>query len=197
MAILLSYPHIHLVLSGIYFSLGFFVTNYSFQQSSAAFVETVKAAEPITSAAIAVAWGIETLSNQETASLLCIVTGVLLSTLGSSNSSSTGGGFAASLRSCWVVMTANLFFSFRGLQQKLFRASPHGTTQMVDDLNLQYRMQQLGVAILLMPVMVFEMPSLLNRVWTLSVHIGLLRSGMLQRYIGLALVNGFAFASYK
>jgi hypothetical protein len=94
-------------------------------------------------------------------------------------------------------MTANLFFSFRGLQQKLFRASPHGTTQMVDDLNLQYRMQQLGVAILLIPVMVFEMPSLFNRVWTLSVHIGLLRSGMLQRYIGLALVNGFAFASYK
>jgi drug/metabolite transporter (DMT)-like permease len=45
-------------------------------------VETVKAAEPITSAAVAVGWGIETLGSREVASLLAIVSGVLLSTWG-------------------------------------------------------------------------------------------------------------------
>jgi drug/metabolite transporter (DMT)-like permease len=69
-------------LTALYFTFGFLATNYSFERSSASFVETVKAAEPITSAAVAVGWGIETLGSREVASLLAIVSGVLLSTWG-------------------------------------------------------------------------------------------------------------------
>lgn len=68
----------------MYFSLGFLTTNLSFQRSAASYVETIKAAEPITSAIVAVLWGIETLSSQEVSSLAAIVTGVLLSTVGNS-----------------------------------------------------------------------------------------------------------------
>lgn len=98
-----------LVLAGVFFCLGFLSTNCSFHRSSAAFVETVKvsmkrafirqckltfyshnvlilwislqAAEPITSAAVAVSWGIETLGVPEVLSLGTIVMGVLFSTL--------------------------------------------------------------------------------------------------------------------
>ena len=42
-----------LFLAAIYFGFGFLLTNYGFQSGSAAFVETVKAAEPITSASVA------------------------------------------------------------------------------------------------------------------------------------------------
>ena len=73
-----------LIMAGIYFTLGFLTTNLSFQRAAASYVETIKAAEPITSAAVAVLWGIETLSSQEVTSLTAIVTGVLLSTYGNS-----------------------------------------------------------------------------------------------------------------
>jgi drug/metabolite transporter (DMT)-like permease len=72
----------HLILAALYFTFGFLATNYCFERSSASFVETIKAAEPLTSAAVAVAWGIETLGSREVTSLLAIVSGVLLSTWG-------------------------------------------------------------------------------------------------------------------
>jgi drug/metabolite transporter (DMT)-like permease len=71
-----------LILTALYFTFGFLATNYCFERSSASFVETIKAAEPITSAAVAVGWGIETLGSREVTSLLAIVSGVLLSTWG-------------------------------------------------------------------------------------------------------------------
>ena len=76
-----------LIMAGLYFALGFLATNYSFHRSSAAFVETIKAAEPITSAAVAVMWGIETLGPPEISSLAGIVTGVALSTWGNAGES--------------------------------------------------------------------------------------------------------------
>jgi hypothetical protein len=71
-------------MAGVYFCLGFLFTNICFQISSAAFVETIKAAEPITSAVIAVMWGIEVMGPPEMVSLGCIVAGCLLSTIGRS-----------------------------------------------------------------------------------------------------------------
>ena len=41
-------------------------------------------------------------------------------------------------------MVANLCFSFRGLHQKLLRGTHQGTKEEMDDVNLQYRMQQIG-----------------------------------------------------
>ena len=193
----------NLVLSGACFAMGFLATNSGFLASSAAFVETVKAAEPITSAMVAVMWRIETLSSPEVLSLGCIVAGVLISTFAHSttqaadSSESVGASLLLSLKSCMVVMASNLCFSFRGLYQKLFRASPEGSAQVIDDLNLQLRMQQIGVMLLLVPVIIFDLPGILSYLWALTFEVGLLRSGVLFRYLGLALINGIAFTSYK
>jgi drug/metabolite transporter (DMT)-like permease len=189
---LASFPTKDLILAGAFFCFGFLATNYSFQKSSAAFVETIKAAEPITSAATAVAWGIETISHSEALSLATVVLGVLMSTLGNTHGKSgTHTTMADNVRACIIVMTANLCFSFRGLHQKLFRATPIGNSNLVDDLNLQYRMQQIGMGILVVPAMLFDGPYLVRHVWS-GVSVG---SGVY--YLGLALVNGFAFTSYK
>lgn len=167
--------------------MGFAGTNLSFSGASAAFVETVKAAEPITSAATAVLWGIEVLSFEEGTSLITIVAGVLLSTLGNSNSGGAdGASLSDSIRSCVTVMIANLCFSFRGLHQKLFRATPHGSKISVDDLNLQFRMQQVGILLLIVPVLFWDTRTLLSRLSMPSLE-----------FLGLALLNGFAFTSYK
>jgi len=195
-----------LFLSGVFFGLGFLATNYCFAGSSAAFVETIKAAEPITSASVAVMWGIETLGGSEIASLAAIVFGVLLST--SSNGTGTTPPPTATasptstlmftLQSCMMVMVANLCFSFRGLYQKLFRATPNGSRQAVDDLNLQYRMQQIGVMFLFVPVLLLEVPGLVVRLWKTHTNgDGLFESGLFLQYLGLSLVNGLAFASYN
>lgn len=192
----------NLVLAGVCFAMGFLATNSGFLAGGAAFVETVKAAEPITSATVAVMWRIETLSGPEVASLGSIVTGVLISTFAHSataatESESVGGSFLQSLQSCVVVMTANLCFSFRGLYQKLFRASSEGSAQVIDDLNLQMRMQQIGVLLLAIPVIVIDLPGISSYLWALTFEVGLIRSGVVFRYLGLALINGIAFTSYK
>jgi drug/metabolite transporter (DMT)-like permease len=199
----------YLVLAGACFALGFLATNCGFSGSSAAFVETIKAAEPITSAGLAVWWKIESLSQPEVASLASIVAGVLLSTLGNSNggddaadklsasasTTSSTGVVMASLASCLIVMAANLCFSFRGLYQKLFRKSH--PAHVVDDLNLQYRMQQIGIGLLLVPLMVWNLSGILRHVYLVSSRVGLWQSGVLVRYTLLSIVNGLAFTSYK
>jgi hypothetical protein len=96
-----------------------------------------------------------------------------------------------------MVLLGNLCFSFRGLHQKLFQASPQGTAGVMDDMNLQFRMQQIGVAVLCIPVLIWDVPGILSRMWMLSRKEGLFRSGVIFQYIQLAVVNGLAFSSYK
>ena len=201
-----------LLLAGVYFTVGFLTTNLSFQGASAAFVETAKAAEPITSASVAVAFGIELLSRKEAYSLAVIVMGVLLSTLGNSNqggtTTTTDDAIAAldddntipqmstlvpyaAIQSCAVVMVSNLCFSFRGLHQKLFRAQPFGSAAMVDDLNLQFRMQLTGVCLLTVPVLLLEGSTVWSVLWYGSGR------SLWLRYLYLSTLNGFAFTSYK
>lgn len=184
----------YLCLAGFCFSLGFFCTNLGFESSSAAFVETIKASEPITSAVLAVTWGLEVLTNVEITSLSTIVCGVVLSTLGNAPDSQESVG--ASILSCAIVMTSNLCFSFRGLYQKLFQSrSSHSV--LMDDLNLQYRMQQMGVIVFLIPTILWEGPSVMEHIYQLSTRVGLFKSGVMLRYIGLSVINAIAFASYK
>mmetsp|Transcript_26016 Transcript_26016/g.51812 ORF Transcript_26016/g.51812 Transcript_26016/m.51812 type:complete len:655 (+) Transcript_26016:27-1991(+) len=206
-------PHLHtqLFLAAIYFALGFLITNYGFQSGSAAFVETVKAAEPITSATTAVAWGIERLGREEVGSLVGIVVGVILSTLGNSGGGSGNNNVPVEkshsgnslVVNCVIVMLANICFSFRGLHQKLFRATPQGKPSVVDDLNLQYRMQQIGVLMLIMLIM------LTGKFYLLIAKVKYAFGGIgdagepsqsfreLVYYLLLALVNGLAFTSYN
>ncbi len=207
----LTHLHTQLFLAAIYFALGFLITNYGFQAGSAAFVETVKAAEPITSATTAVAWGIERLGKEEVVSLSGIVVGVILSTLGNSGGgrdhndvqverSRSGNSVVVN---CIIVMLANLCFSFRGLHQKLFRATPQGNVSVVDDLNLQYRMQQIGVLLLIMLMMLTGNLSLLIDKVKYALFTGAGGEEPSQsfqellHYLLLALVNGLAFTSYN
>lgn len=201
--------HNQLLLSAIYFTIGFLLTNYGFSSGSAAFVETVKAAEPITSAATAVVWGIEQLVPEEVASLGGIIVGVVLSTLGhrgSGTSLSKGDELEfelttpphsqSLLTSSCIVLLANLCFSFRGLHQKLFRSTPHGKASDVDDLNLQYRMQQIGCLLLSIPVVLGNSSLPLRVPQYLSVEGGV-SIRLVLRYFMLCFVNGVAFASYN
>ena len=111
-------------------------------------------------------------------------------------------------------MAANLCFSFRGLYQKLFRSkyqkvvhSESSTSNYIakgansllalDDLNLQFKMQQLGVWILFLPVTFIHFFPILNHVIRAYSTVGLFHTGIFMRYMGLALVNGFAFTTYK
>jgi drug/metabolite transporter (DMT)-like permease len=141
------------------------------------------------------------LSRQETASLGVIVAGVLLSTFGNShgNSGSTNvsSTFSESVTACCIVMAANLCFSFRGLYQKLFRATTEGSTQVVDDINLQFRMQQIGACMLVIPALLFESSTVMRLLWKASTEHGMIPIGVIWEYIALALVNACAFAAYN
>jgi len=94
-------------------------------------------------------------------------------------------------------MVANICFSFRGLHQKLLRGTHQGTKEEMDDINLQYRMQQIGVLLFFVPAAVFELLPAMSKVWTLFGSVGLFQSGLMFRYTVLSLLNGFAFASYN
>mmetsp|Transcript_28452 Transcript_28452/g.51955 ORF Transcript_28452/g.51955 Transcript_28452/m.51955 type:complete len:581 (+) Transcript_28452:1121-2863(+) len=205
--------HIHkqLFLAAIYFALGFLLTNYGFQSAEASFVETVKAAEPFTSATVAVVWGIERLGKEEVASLTGIVAGVVLSTLGHRGSGkatipSTMAYRGASLgiipsqslaSKCLVVMLSNLCFSFRGLHQKLFRASPGGHASAMSDINLQYRMQQIGVLMLIVPTLLGNTLLALDKLRHAFTIGGSAAMKYAFRYVLLSFVNGIAFTSYN
>ena len=180
-----------LFLTAIYCVGGYFLTNIGFKSGSAAFVETVKAAEPFTSASVAVLWGIERLGCGEATSLVGIVLGVVCSTLGYGSVNST---YSEAIHTCIIVMSANLCFSFRGLHQKLFRLTPQGNTSMIDDLNLQYRMNQIGVILLIVPA-VFQ-----NCEWALDDHVLSINGSTIKHvllYISISTINGIVFTSYN
>jgi drug/metabolite transporter (DMT)-like permease len=211
--------HIHnqLLLAAIYFALGFLLTNYGFMLGSAAFVETIKAAEPFTSASVAVMWGLEHLGIEEVTSLIGIAAGVTLSTLGHGKGTTISTtAHSSSLRlahdhesmnhisssspslmtTCFIVMASNLCFSFRGLHQKLFRATPQGHVLMVDDLNLQYRMQQIGALMLIGPALLENSTLIQDKVHHLFLGGSTAKAHAIQ-YVLLSLTNGIAFTSYN
>ena len=190
--------HPQLLAAGIFFSCGFWATNVAFGAAAASFVETIKASEPISSALIAWLWQIEMLGRPEMASLGAIVLGVVCSTLGGTPqtattasaavATTTGSSFRASLETTAIVFVANLCFSFRGLYQKLFRAGGF----VLDDLNLQFRMQQVGVILFVLPALVWEGPGVLGYWW----HHGPKYSTMGHFFL-LSLLNGMCFTGYN
>jgi drug/metabolite transporter (DMT)-like permease len=221
----------YLVGTGIFFALGFLTTNMAFGAASPTYVETLKAAEPITSAIFAVLWGIEVLTFLEVLGLVGIVGGVLLSTTGSNHSASMAEGAGSSLFvATAIVMASNLCFSLRGLYQKLFRKGaaevatatakatvassqlvidddndndaiskpPPKQQQPLDDLNLQFRMQQTGVLLLLIPTVILNGPGLFRHATgaasNLSTHAFL---KLIKKYALWSIGNGLAFSSYN
>ena len=196
--------------TAICFALGFLATNLAFAGSAASFVETVKAAEPLTSATVAVAYGLESLTLPQKTSLGTIVAGVLLATLGDSrttnaddshdnehgHSSHHHSTLAATLLPSVIVMISNLCFSFRGLYQKLLRNV--ASTQVLDDWNLQYRMQCTGVWMLIGPVLLLDLlpTTIFGRSSSWSTSLPDSGRSMLH-YLVLAIINGTAFCGYN
>jgi len=202
--------------TGIYFALGFLTTNLAFGAAAPTYVETLKAAEPISSAVFAVLWGIERLTLLEVVGLLGIVGGVLLSTNGSNHAASMSLDSVGSLTTATaIVMASNLCFSLRGLYQKLFRKAAAADTAVaastssavsssgrshlkLDDLNLQFRMQQTGVALLIVPTLVWHGEGLFLHATGAASHLTTPEfMDLLKRYLLWSVGNGLAFSSYN
>ena len=190
----------YLVLTGLFNGLDFLASNTSFSHSSATFVETIKASEPITTSALAIWWGLDRLGNMETLSLTLLIAGVLLSTYANATATAAAStttdpatdSIADSVKTCLTVMTANLCFAFRAMCQKLLRnTTSWGSSQKLDDFNLLCRMQQTGAASLLGPVLLFQHNTLLQMLF------GRPTWHVFGYYVGLSLVNAWAFATYS
>jgi drug/metabolite transporter (DMT)-like permease len=183
--------HPNFVLSGVFNSLDFLASNYAFSFSSAHFVETIKASEPITTSAIALIWKVDRLSLTEGGSLAMLIAGVLLSTWGNStdeNAIPDDKKLVESIRSATLALLANLFFGFRAMNQKKYRSTTHETQQM-DDVNFLCRMLQVGTIFLLIPLVVLHSSTIseaLNK-----------PSETLFSYLGLSIVNAFSYVTYK
>lgn len=193
----------HLKYASLCFALGFLATNWAFFGAAASWVETLKASEPISSAALAYAWGLEEYwSVGQGTSLLGIVVGVVLATTSHPNTSTN----TTSWLSVVAVLTANFCFSLRGLFQKLGQKGTHKQQQQQTqnnshhvsktsgDVRLQYSMQCMGVQVMILPMIVELVP----RVWWNNSLTGT-RTNVLTNavYILLAIVNGIAFCSYN
>ena len=117
----------HLGLAALFFALGFVLTNLSFSLSTASFTETIKAAEPLTSAAIALLYNVDVLPLYEAISLAFIVAGVYLV-------STEGGDGSFDRVGTAVVLLANLCFSARGAHQtkmQVRRGDERRTTKLL------------------------------------------------------------------
>jgi hypothetical protein len=184
------------LLVGLFNAFDFLLSNSAFHASAASFVETIKASEPITTTVVALAWQVDRLELAESACLVLLITGVLLSTVGNAGAAMTttttdGEAVMAlghSARTAATVMTANLCFAFRALSQKRYRSSRPAAEQL-DDINLLCRMLQVG-ALSLLPA-------------ALWIHGGSLSSAMKastenqMHYTGLSLLNAVSFATYN
>jgi drug/metabolite transporter (DMT)-like permease len=207
----------NLVLAGLFNALDFLASNTSFSHSAASFVETIKASEPITTTAIALFFGIDKLRFPEAVSLGVLVSGVLCSTFGNTTTTDTTTDTIGNeeeeppnahenIKTCMIVMTANVCFALRAKSQKLFRTQLQQQqqqqqplqgkkqpqpqpSQQLNDTNLLMRMQQIGALSLILPVLIFESPGIVLRTLDTSFETHI-------RYTGLALLNATAFSSY-
>jgi drug/metabolite transporter (DMT)-like permease len=176
------------VLMGLFNALDFLASNTCFAHSAASFVETIKASEPLTTTAIALFFGIDKLYFPEAMSMAVLIIGVFFSTLGNAESDEQQLSVHESVKTCVIVMTANICFALRAKSQKLFRANQEGPP--MNDANLLMRLQQVGAMSLLVPLVVFELPGVLQRTldtpWEKHGHFWV-----------LAIVNAACFGTYS
>lgn len=190
--------HVNFILVGCFNSLDFLCSNYAFSQSAAHFVETIKASDPITTTAIALIYRVDTLGVAEGASLSLLVTGVLLSTWGNAKNNETDDeattaetmtpGLWDSVRTMAIVMTANLCFAFRAMNQKRYRVTTN-ELQQLDDVNLFCRMCQTGAIVLALPLILLHWKDFIVA-WNQPFD-------MQRTYFGLVLINSFSYVTYK
>jgi drug/metabolite transporter (DMT)-like permease len=183
--------HPNFVLSGVFNSCDFLATNFAFSLSSAHFVETIKASEPITTTAIALFWKVDGVSMMEATSLCVLITGVILSTWGNSTDEhmiADEQKLLESVQTAMLAILANVNFGFRAINQKKYRSTTHETEQL-DDFNFLCRMMQVGAKFLLLPTFLLNFHTLVR-----VLH----APGELQlTYIGLSMINSVSYVTYK
>lgn len=166
---------IHFGLMGVFDGLDFLSTAIGFTMANASFVETVKSSQPITTTAVACFFGIDTLQRTEALAMVVIVAGVFCSTLGnaeshhekvenelpSTSNSDTGMTMTQAIQTSMIGITANLMFALRVNAQKQFRAHPDG--QKMNDTNMLMWMQRMGSLAMSIPVILWELPGVVQR----------------------------------
>jgi drug/metabolite transporter (DMT)-like permease len=178
------------VLAGLFNALDVLASVTCFSLSSASFVETIKASEPLTTTAMALFFGIDTLSGLEAVCIVVLVSGVFLSTMANASGSDHQGqaDFHHSVKTTLVAMTANICFALRAKSQKMFRTYPEG--KKLDDENLLMRMQQIGALSMALPVIIFELPGILERGLNASFETH-------RHYWAMAVMNAACFCTYS
>jgi hypothetical protein len=226
--------HSSFVLVGIFNALEFLCSNLAFSIADADFVETVKASDPITSAAIAVIAKVDQLSAKEGVSLLLLVGGILLSTWSHCSFDAAGTDPQHHLQTEKLVESAQttgltlLCFGFHALRQKKYRSivatgtgspSSNGVTTnnnqsgddnamtvpllsptlpppspptmaVMDDVNLLYRMVQIGAAFLALPMLLMHGQD----IWRALVHHPW---DVQTAYCGVVALNSCSYVMYK
>lgn len=178
------------VLTGLFNALDFLASNTCFSHSSASFVETMKASEPLMTTAIALFFGIDSLTGNEAICFLVLIIGVFCSTVANSSGDDQvdqDQQFHQSMKTACIVMIANLCFALRAKSQKLFRV--HVDEQKVDDENLLMHMEQIGAMSLVIPVVIFELPGVLERIVNSSLEAN-------WSYSLLSVTNAACFCTY-
>jgi drug/metabolite transporter (DMT)-like permease len=166
--------YIHFGLMGVFDGLDFLSTAIGFTMANASFVETVKSSQPITTTAVALFFGIDTLQRTEALAMAVIVAGVFCATLGNTDDQndnmmqqdhlplhSSGMTMTQSIHTVIIGITANLMFALRVNSQKTFRAHPEG--RKINDTNMLMWMQRMGSLALSIPVTIWELPGVIQR----------------------------------
>lgn len=187
----------YLCATGFFFTAGFLFTNIGFSVASASFVETIKAVEPLSSAAVAVGFQLEpNLSPTEWSSLGVMVVGMMCSTVG--NAFHAGdSSLLQSVLTTLLVLTANACFSIRGVFQKWFRQAERLDPLQVESMNdcvLQYHLLRVGVLVVLVPTVLLHGYGVVVRSLDMVLHTPFI--SILYYYIA-ASINAAAFASYN
>ena len=182
------------LLTGLFNALDFLASNSAFYFSAASFVETIKASEPITTSMVALFWGIDQLRLREAVSLVVLISGVLLSTIDNAETHDSKmseqeeeAQAILSIRTALTVMTANICFAFRALSQKKYRANT--VLPQLNDVNLLYRMQQMGATALILPAILAHGNLVISSLYS--------PTNLQMQYISLTLVNTVCFATYN
>lgn len=128
------------------YTLGFSLTNASFGAVNASFVDTVKAAEPISTVALAVVFlANEKITPRVLLALLPIVGGVGISSMAEASASVVGLAFA---------LGSNVCFSARSIAAKL--VGKHMGAERMDGANLFVHINRLGLYLLLPAALALE-----------------------------------------
>ncbi|KAL3922573.1 MAG: hypothetical protein SGILL_002130 [Bacillariaceae sp.] len=189
--------YLHFGMMGVFDGCDFLSTAVGFTMANASFVETVKSSQPITTTAVALFFGIDTLQKPEALAMAVIVAGVFFSTLGNAqdgDSSSSGTApdtsitMTQAIQTTMIGITANLCFALRVNAQKKYRSHREG--REMNDTNMLMWMQRMGSLALSIPIMLFEVSGVIQRTRESSFWEELVP------FWALMLVNAVCFSLY-